>query len=81
MKSATNGNGRTPAVVTKTVKNSADLKAIMGTLVSDLRAHKVTPMVANAMCNASGKLLKIVEMEYKYGRSKSQAKRLTLTSK
>ncbi|MDE2104457.1 MAG: hypothetical protein KGL39_44895 [Patescibacteria group bacterium] len=35
--------------------------------MSDLIAGRVTPQVGNATCNAGGKLLKIVEMQYKYG--------------
>lgn len=35
--------------------------------MSDLIEGKVTPNVGNATCNAGGKLLKVVEMQYKYG--------------
>jgi len=39
----------------------------MSALMSDIIAGRVTPQVGNATCNAGGKLLKIVEMHYKYG--------------
>jgi len=39
----------------------------MSALMSDLIEGRVTPNVGNATCNAGGKLLKVVEMEYKYG--------------
>jgi hypothetical protein len=35
--------------------------------MSDLISGKVTPQIGNAVCNAGGKLLKIVEMKQKYG--------------
>ena len=83
MKNGKNGrkNGMVKEDTPKTVRNSADLKVIMGALVTDLRAQRVTPMIANAMCNASGKLIKIVEMEYKYGRHKGKPKRMELVGR
>lgn len=39
----------------------------MSALMSDLIDGRVTPNIGNATCNAGGKLLKVVEMEYKYG--------------
>lgn len=47
--------------------------------MSDLIAGKVTPQIGNAVCNAGGKLLKIVEMKYKYGTNKSEEKQPDLT--
>lgn len=40
----------------------------MSALMSDLIDGSVTPSVGNAVCNAGGKLLKIVELQYKYGK-------------
>lgn len=53
----------------------------MSALMSDVLEGTVTPQVANAACNAGGKLLKIVEMEYKYvgGRGETSRPRQTLT--
>jgi len=35
--------------------------------MSDIISGRVTPSIGNATCNAGGKLLKVVEMQYKYG--------------
>lgn len=51
----------------------------MSALMSDLVEGRVTPQVGNATCNAGGKLLKIVEMEYKFGTSGKDGKTKTLT--
>ncbi len=40
---------------------------MMSALMSDLIEGKVTPSVGNATCNATGKLLKLVELKYRYG--------------
>jgi hypothetical protein len=49
--------------------------------MSDLVEGNVTPEIANAACNAGGKLLKVVEMRYRLGLGKPQAARtLSLTS-
>jgi hypothetical protein len=39
----------------------------MSATMSDLIEGKITPAVGNAVCNAGGKLLKVVEMQQKYG--------------
>lgn len=39
----------------------------MSALMSDIISGRVTPAVGNAACNAGGKLLKVVEMQYKFG--------------
>jgi len=36
--------------------------------MSDVIEGRISPVVSNAAVNAGGKLLKVVEMEYKYGR-------------
>jgi len=40
---------------------------MMSALMSDLIEGRVTPSVGNATCNAGGKMLKVVELQYKYG--------------
>ena len=64
---AANGS-RTLTAAAKGVKTSSDFKNYMSGLMSDLVTGKVAPQTATAVCNAGGKLLKVVEMEYKYGR-------------
>ncbi len=40
---------------------------MMSALMSDLIEGNVTPQVGNATVNAGGKLLKVVELQLKYG--------------
>lgn len=49
------------------IKTGSDFADMMSALMSDLVDGRVTPNVGNATCNAGGKLLKVVEMQYKYG--------------
>ncbi len=39
----------------------------MSALMSDLIEDRIDARTANAVCNAGGKLLKVVEMQHKYG--------------
>jgi hypothetical protein len=45
----------------------------MSALMSDVIEGAITPIVANATVNAGGKLLKVVEMQYRYGQPKASA--------
>lgn len=49
------------------VKSSEDFANMMSAMMSDIIEGKLNPQTANAAINAGGKLLKVVEMEYKYG--------------
>lgn len=49
------------------INTGSDFAALMSALMGDIIAGRVTPAVGNATCNAGGKLLKIVEMQYKFG--------------
>jgi len=51
----------------------------MSALMSDLIEGSVAPQVGNATCNAGGKLLRIVELQYKYGTTNKDGKSKTLT--
>ena len=51
------------------IKNSAQFKKTMSCLIGDLLEGAITPRVGNAVCNAGGKLLKVVELELRYGRA------------
>ena len=42
---------------------------MMSCLMSDLIEGRITPGVGNAVCNAGGKLLKVVEMQMRYGQA------------
>lgn len=39
----------------------------MSSVMSDLIDGRLEPGVANATCNAGGKLLRVVELQYRYG--------------
>lgn len=44
----------------------------MSALMSDVIDGSIAPSIANATVNAGGKLLKVVEMQYRYGTPKEQ---------
>lgn len=54
-------------IAAKGVQTGSDFASLMSALMSDLIEGRITPMVGNATCNAGGKLLKAVELQYKYG--------------
>lgn len=58
---------RSLAISEKGIRTGADFANVMSALMGDLIAGRVTPQVGNATCNVGGKLLKIVEMQQKYG--------------
>lgn len=59
---------------TDTVKTGKDFADLMSNLMSDLLAERVTPRVGTAVCNAGGKLLKVVELQFKYGTTTANGK-------
>jgi len=54
-------------IASEGVRTGTDFANLMSYLMSDLISGKVTPQVGNAVCNAGGQLLKIVEMKHRYG--------------
>lgn len=44
-----------------------DFASLMAALMSDVIEGRISPSVSNAAVNAGGKLLKVVEMEYRFG--------------
>lgn len=48
----------------------------MSALLSDTITGKIDPRVSNAACNISGKLLKVVELQHKYGKTNDVGDRL-----
>jgi hypothetical protein len=64
---ADKGTPRSLAVAKRGVKTSHDFSNFMSALMSDLIEGNIAPQVGNAACNAGGKMLKVVEMQYKYG--------------
>jgi hypothetical protein len=47
----------------------------MSSLMTDMLGEKVSPDIGNAVCNAGGKLLKVVELQFRYGRADSDGER------
>lgn len=50
----------------------------MSALMSDVIGGHISPGTCNAVCNAGGKLLKIVDMQMKHGTSEGRANRKEL---
>jgi len=51
------------------VYTSGDFARAFSALMSDTVSGRLAPGIVNAVCNAGGKMLKVVEMEMKYGTS------------
>lgn len=60
------------AISKRGINTSRDFAAMMSALMSDIIEDRIEPRAANAVCNAGGKLLKIVEMEQRYGSPSKQ---------
>src|SRR5262245_35106985 len=58
---------RSLAIAEKGIRTGSDFALMMSAVMSDLIDGRVTPSIGNATCNAGGKLLKVVEMQYRYG--------------
>lgn len=52
----------------------------MSALVSDVIAGRIEPNVVNAACNASGKLLRIVELQIKMKAGRTKTPNLVLAA-
>lgn len=57
------------AIAAGGITTGSQFARLMSALMTDLLEGQVTPGVANATVNAGGKLLKVVEMQMKYGTS------------
>jgi hypothetical protein len=65
----TNGKDSRALHLAKTpIRTGQQFADLMSGLMSDLIEGNIPPGVGNAVCNAGGKLLKVVEMQMKYGR-------------
>jgi hypothetical protein len=49
------------------IRTANDFAGMMGALISDLIEGSVTPQVGNAACKAGSNLLKVVELQHRYG--------------
>ena len=57
---------RSLALARAGITSGVDFARVMSALMSEVLEGSVTPEIANATVNAGGKLLKVVEMQYKY---------------
>lgn len=55
------------AIFSAGINTSRDFARGMSALMSDLIGGRLSPQVGNAVVNAGGKLLKVVEMQQRYG--------------
>lgn len=72
---------RSLEIASNGVNTGGQFAMLMSTLMSDLIDGRITPSVGNAVCNAGGKLLKVVEMQQRWGTQKVEGgpRDLTLT--
>jgi hypothetical protein len=61
------------SIAQKGVRTANDFACLMSALISDIIEEKISPKVSNAMCNAAGKLLKVVDMQMRYGNKEPDA--------
>ncbi len=71
---------RALALTQRGIRTGEDFADLMSALMSDLIEGNISPMIANATVNAGGKLLKVVEMQYRYGNRGDQRERALLLS-
>lgn len=64
---AAKGAPRSLAIAETGIGNSHQFAAFMSALMADLVSGRVAPQIGNAAANAGGKMLKVVEMQMKYG--------------
>lgn len=72
-----NGRSRSLEIAQGGIETSGDFTSLMSALMGDLLEGAVDASVGNAVVNAGGKLLKVVELRLKYG-TKAQAPGLQL---
>ncbi len=63
-----NTTPRSVTLADRGIHTGADFASVMSALLSDTIAGRVDPRISNAACNISGKLLKVVELQFKYGK-------------
>lgn len=71
---------RSLAIFERGIKTGEEFASGMSALMSDVISGSVTPQIANSVCNAGGKLLKVVEMAQRWGRRQEDGtKKLSLS--
>lgn len=64
---------RSLSVAENGVSTGGEFASMMSALMSDIIEGSITPQVANAVVNAGGKLLKVTELQLKYGQKPEHA--------
>ena len=62
------GTPRCLSIAQSGIGTASQFASFMSNLISDLITGDISPQVGNAAVNAGGKLLKVVEMQYRYGK-------------
>jgi hypothetical protein len=57
---------RSLTIAERGINSSGDFRNFMSALMTDVIRGALSPEVTNAACNAGGKLLKMVELEFKF---------------
>lgn len=70
---------RSLEIAERGIRTGAEFANLMSAMMSDIISSRITPAVGNAACNAGGKLLKVVEMQYKYGTQNGGSESRTLS--
>ena len=65
---------RSFAIAAAGVATGEDFAKLMSAVMSDVIEGRITARDANAVCNAGGKLLQIVEMQYRYASRANEAR-------
>ena len=55
------------AIAARGINTGVQFARFMSALMVDLIEGRISPGIGNAACNAGGKLLKVVELQHKYG--------------
>ena len=61
---------RSLAIAEGTLRTGSDFADLIAALISDVVRGTLAPPVLTATCNGVGKLLKMVELQHKYGGGK-----------
>lgn len=51
----------------RSIETASDVVEHMSAVINDLEDGLLQPQIGNAVCNAMSKLLKVVDMQYRYG--------------
>ena len=70
------GQPKSLSIAEKGVSTSKDFRNLMSAIMSDVIAGRITPHMTNAACNAGGKMLKMVDLEMRYGTSPDRPRKV-----